>query len=100
MIRQPGLLLVLVLATFQGLTLYIFSKGFLTARIELPNVSSCSDFADEQQPGTNSSCWAPPKYSKLVLIVIDALRTDFVFGTGARDLRRFNRTVQLLQDAV
>lgn len=47
-------------------TLYLFTRGFLLTRLSLPNVSSCS------------TCTLPPTHSRLVLLVIDALRFDFL----------------------
>ena len=47
-------------------TLYLFTRGFLLTRLSLPNVSSCS------------ICTLAPTHSRLVLLVIDALRFDFV----------------------
>ena len=47
-------------------TLYLFTRGFLLTRLSLPNTSSCS------------ACSLPPTHSRLVLLIIDALRFDFL----------------------
>jgi GPI ethanolamine phosphate transferase 3 subunit O len=47
-------------------TLYLFTRGFLLTRLSLSNVSSCS------------TCTLPPAHSRLILLIIDALRFDFL----------------------
>lgn len=47
-------------------TLYLFTRGFLLTRLSLPNISSCS------------TCTLPPTHSRAVLLIIDALRFDFI----------------------
>ncbi|KAI4335126.1 hypothetical protein L6164_013802 [Bauhinia variegata] len=75
----------------------IFTRGFLLTRTELPNYSLCSDISqsfclspettprfyssDDFDRTTNSSdasCWTKPAINRLVIIVLDALRFDFV----------------------
>ncbi|EFA77326.1 phosphatidylinositol glycan [Heterostelium album PN500] len=71
---------------------YLFFTGFLLIRFELPLKSQCSvsplpspnRFVDliHQSSSTNRNvdkgCWMPPTYRKAVIVVIDALRFDFV----------------------
>ncbi|KAF8510362.1 hypothetical protein BU17DRAFT_77705 [Hysterangium stoloniferum] len=47
-------------------TLYLFMRGFLLTRLSLPNISTCD------------TCTLPRTHSRLVLLVIDALRFDFI----------------------
>ncbi|KAK8489884.1 hypothetical protein V6N12_038457 [Hibiscus sabdariffa] len=55
----------------------IFTKGFLLTRTELPHSSHCSDLS--QSPCHSSSyCWTKPVVDRLIIIVLDALRFDFV----------------------
>ncbi|GMJ10472.1 hypothetical protein like AT5G17250 [Hibiscus trionum] len=54
----------------------IFTKGFLLTRTELPHSSHCSDLS--QSPCHSSSCWTKPAVDRLIIIVLDALRFDFV----------------------
>jgi GPI ethanolamine phosphate transferase 3 subunit O len=56
----------LYVLTLHASTLYLFTRGFLLTRLSLPNISSCS------------TCTLPPTHSRLVLIIIDALRFDFL----------------------
>ena len=55
--------------------IYFFTKGFLLTRLVLSDQSHCSRppiaLAD------HGACWAPPRFRKAVVIVIDALRYDF-----------------------
>uniref|UniRef100_A0A2P2LDQ4 GPI ethanolamine phosphate transferase 3 isoform X1 n=1 Tax=Rhizophora mucronata TaxID=61149 RepID=A0A2P2LDQ4_RHIMU len=73
----------------------IFVRGFLLTRTELPNYSHCSDVSQSpchffSSSLTNASsshpnhdphhhrCWTKPVVDRLVIIVLDALRFDFV----------------------
>ncbi|XP_028773569.1 GPI ethanolamine phosphate transferase 3-like [Neltuma alba] len=69
--------------------IFLFTRGFLLTRTELPYYSSCSDISqspcfsssDNLNSTTNSSdgsCWTKPAINRLVIIVLDALRFDFV----------------------
>jgi predicted AlkP superfamily pyrophosphatase or phosphodiesterase len=53
------------------LGLYLFGRGFLTTRLELPQAS------------LNST--VDPAFDKVVILVIDALRQDFFFAPDHRD---------------
>ncbi|KAL5570338.1 hypothetical protein UlMin_026913 [Ulmus minor] len=66
----------------------IFTKGFLLTRTELPYYSHCSDITQSTCLFTSSNsnanlnqthhCWTKPAIGRLVIIVLDALRFDFV----------------------
>ncbi|KAG0063294.1 mannose-ethanolamine phosphotransferase gpi13 [Linnemannia elongata] len=64
--------------------IYLFTRGFLLSRSVLDSKSECSNTnMDEsifKNHGLSSSdrCWYPQQYKKAVVIVIDALRFDFV----------------------
>lgn len=71
-----------------------FTRGFLLTRTELPYFSHCSDisqsscFSSSEDPSSTTSnlnqtdrdqrCWTKPAINRLVIIVLDALRIDFV----------------------
>uniref|UniRef100_A0A914KL82 GPI ethanolamine phosphate transferase 3 n=1 Tax=Meloidogyne incognita TaxID=6306 RepID=A0A914KL82_MELIC len=55
------------------ISLFIFQKGLLVKRHVLPLKSSCLDIVSEE------NCWIKPKYNKSILLIIDALRFDFIF---------------------
>ncbi|KFO06846.1 GPI ethanolamine phosphate transferase 3, partial [Balearica regulorum gibbericeps] len=61
---------------------------FLLTRIELASSSSCSDpFVPpswERQSLPPGSCWAPQRFSKAVLVIIDALRFEFAHFNPAK----------------
>ncbi|KAK8914641.1 hypothetical protein KSP39_PZI024417 [Platanthera zijinensis] len=80
-----------------SLAIYLFTRGFLLARTELSSFSHCSDLSlspcsipsssmhDFSSPGDhlpnvvgNSSGWTRPAISRLIIIIIDALRFDFL----------------------
>ncbi|KAI3795243.1 hypothetical protein L1987_37892 [Smallanthus sonchifolius] len=63
----------------------LFTSGFLLTRTELPHYSHCSDafqspcgLPDHQSPPQNANCWTKPAVDRIVIIVLDALRFDFV----------------------
>uniref|UniRef100_A0A1D1YWQ8 GPI ethanolamine phosphate transferase 3 n=1 Tax=Anthurium amnicola TaxID=1678845 RepID=A0A1D1YWQ8_9ARAE len=77
----------------------LFTRGFLLTRTELPFYSACSDLsaspcsttpascpppsngtseADPGGGGGSGKCWTRPAVDRLVIIVLDALRFDFV----------------------
>ncbi|GJJ07753.1 hypothetical protein Clacol_001958 [Clathrus columnatus] len=60
-----GILLTYVLLLHAS-TLYIFTRGFLLTRLSLTNITECTD------------CTIPATHSRLVLLIIDALRFDFI----------------------
>ncbi|NXD73535.1 PIGO transferase, partial [Eolophus roseicapillus] len=79
--RWPVLLFLawVCLLFFAGIGL--FMSGFLLTRIELASSSSCSDPLLpppwQRQSLPPGSCWAPQRFSKAVLVIIDALRFEF-----------------------
>ncbi|KAF8206172.1 hypothetical protein K438DRAFT_1816719 [Mycena galopus ATCC 62051] len=48
--------------------IYLFTSGFLLTRLSLPDFTQCLD----------STCILPPTHKRAVLLIIDALRFDFV----------------------
>jgi len=70
----------------------LFLRGFLLTRVELPHVSSCAE----------TGC-AHQRYDRAVLVIIDALRHDFVCAPE-RDPRQYQgllpRTLSLAHRAV
>lgn len=74
----PSLALALA---FIGMVL--FSKGFLQVRKMVSERSQCSQRPASTlfQVSPKGSCWIPRPYRKLVVLVVDALRIDFVLPT-------------------
>ncbi|KMT11998.1 hypothetical protein BVRB_5g099600 [Beta vulgaris subsp. vulgaris] len=80
------------------IAIFLFTRGFLLTRTELPHYSNCSDIShsscfdsssvsssSSSSPSSSSSsqesnatCWTKPAIDRLVIIVFDALRFDFV----------------------
>ncbi|XP_015985995.2 GPI ethanolamine phosphate transferase 3 isoform X3 [Rousettus aegyptiacus] len=61
----------------------LFTSGFLLTRLELTNHSSCQEppgpgFLPWGSQGEPRACWMDSRFSRLVLVLIDALRFDFV----------------------
>lgn len=62
-------------AILQFIGVYFFTQGFLLSRQVLPDISTCNDH----------ECLQPPKFDKAVMLVIDALRFDFVIPIEEKD---------------
>ncbi|EYU22362.1 hypothetical protein MIMGU_mgv1a0214782mg, partial [Erythranthe guttata] len=66
------------------LAILLFTRGFLLTRSELSQYSHCSDvdespcFSPPRDQTSNGSCWNKPVVDRLVIIVLDAIRFDFV----------------------
>ncbi|KAF9148365.1 mannose-ethanolamine phosphotransferase gpi13 [Linnemannia schmuckeri] len=63
--------------------IYLFTRGFLLSRSVLDSKSECSNSNMDESIFTDqgldsNKCWYPQQYKKAVVIVIDALRFDFV----------------------
>lgn len=69
----------------QFIALFFFTKGFLLSRPVLDNHSACqvlpfdsSEFTDLFPTPATNSCWSEKSFDRAVIVVIDALRFDFV----------------------
>ncbi|KAG0200276.1 mannose-ethanolamine phosphotransferase gpi13 [Mortierella sp. NVP41] len=63
--------------------IYLFTRGFLLSRSVLDSKSECSNTNMDESIFTDhgldsKECWYPQQYKKAIVIVIDALRFDFV----------------------
>ncbi len=54
----------------------LFVQGFLLTRLELQETSTCG--GQQGAPVDDSSCWLSREYDRAVVVVIDALRFNFV----------------------
>nr|CAB3472662.1 unnamed protein product [Digitaria exilis] len=71
------LLFVTILAV-HSLAVYLFTRGFLLTRTELDLHSSRDDRPPQGDVSAGCSSWPPPAVDRLVIVVLDALRFDFV----------------------
>jgi phosphatidylinositol glycan class O len=66
---------------------FFFYQGFLLIRYEVPNKSQCDDPPFQFTVEANhSGCWYPATFKKAVIILVDALRFDFVPLFNASEL--------------
>ena len=76
--------LFLVLLLFcQILGLVLFLRGFFPLKKAIQGMAAITDFPPEpsaERPGDPLS----PKFGRLVIVLIDALRADFVFNNQSR----------------
>ncbi|XP_041373818.1 GPI ethanolamine phosphate transferase 3-like [Gigantopelta aegis] len=84
-LRLLSLICLLVTIYFTG-TL-IFTKGFLLMRATVNQSSSCNvDFAVQADDHGEGGCWMHMRYKKAVIILIDALKYDFLnYNTSLRN---------------
>ncbi|WOG90976.1 hypothetical protein DCAR_0310223 [Daucus carota subsp. sativus] len=64
------------------IAIVLFTSGFLLTRTELSQFSRCSDVFESpcfrNQESGLGKCWTKPAVDRVVIIVLDALRFDFV----------------------
>lgn len=68
---SKGISITLYIAFIHLVGLYLFTSGFLLTRLSLSEKATCD------QPGS-TSCSIPATHSRLVFLIIDALRFDFI----------------------
>ncbi|KZF21364.1 putative phosphoethanolamine N-methyltransferase [Xylona heveae TC161] len=88
--------------------LYFFTKGFLLTRLVLDDKSDCAvlpieSYQQEHSPRSASEgCWHPKVFDKAVVIIVDALRYDFVVPyppiQGQDELRHFHNALPLFHE--
>jgi hypothetical protein len=66
--------IILVAALVQGFALWLFSGGFLLSRVSVPLTSSITSPVIQLPPAKVE----PILFKKLVIIIVDALRLDFL----------------------
>ncbi|TYZ57599.1 hypothetical protein PybrP1_003939 [[Pythium] brassicae (nom. inval.)] len=102
--RQVKLLAYLLAAHAAALAL--FTGGFFLTRFEVADVSTCASkphsgdhsapsstrlrrSAEHAESNESDECWMPRRYARVVFVVVDALRYDFVASTdGNNDGRK------------
>ncbi|CAG8472616.1 45876_t:CDS:10 [Gigaspora margarita] len=77
--RSCSILIVLLAAQFIGLGL--FSKGFFPYKASLPGFSTIEEHP--KLPNGDKAAPLVPKFDRLVFMLVDALRSDFVFGENS-----------------
>ena len=64
------------------LSIYLFTTGFFLTRYELKHMNMCdtlpiSNKSKNDNAPFDGGCWAKPRFKRLVIVLIDALRDDF-----------------------
>lgn len=89
-----GYVVVLIFfALLQFIGLGFFTQGFLLSRQVLPNISECGDGSDDSNP-----CMHPAKFDKAVVVIIDALRFDFVIPVEDKPNPNYHNNFPILYD--
>ena len=81
--RMKYVLRIVLLLNIYTVGILLFTRGFLLTRVALSAKSTCGVHADNC---TNHSCCGKPRFRRAVLIVIDALRFDFVVDVNRSDI--------------
>ena len=84
--KRNNKLIPLAFLLIHSIAILIFTRGFLLTRTELPFHSTCSDASLSPCLSNNHSnsnhnqtkCWTKPVVDRVVIIVLDALRIDFL----------------------
>lgn len=90
--HQP-LAVLMFIALLHALVVVIFTRGFLLTRVELTTNSTC----------TSDLCPDSKQYSKAVVLIVDAVRYDFVCENTTPNkpyAGTFPKTMQFVDDAV
>ncbi|CAN9504800.1 unnamed protein product [Ophioblennius macclurei] len=105
--RLPVLALLLWLCALYFTGIYLFTGGFLLVRLEVNRTSSCRDVLDPPGTGTGGGggledfCRSPPRFGRLVLLIVDALKIDFArFDPNLTEPRPYQNKLPVLQEAV
>lgn len=73
------------------IAILLFTRGFLLTRTELSTFSTCSDISNspcnnpnlnDQNQNDSRVCWTKPAVDRVVIIVLDALRFDFLASSS------------------
>jgi GPI ethanolamine phosphate transferase 3 subunit O len=67
--------------------IYLFTRGFLLTRLSLSDYTTCSN---------EKSCSLPPTHSRAVLLIIDALRFDFLSPDPPTPISPFHHNILTL----
>lgn len=81
---SPSSVLILalfVLGALHAAGLLLFTRGFLLTRLALEDINDCNTITESGN--LDPSCSLPATHTKLVLLVIDALRADFVLPVAS-----------------
>ncbi|XP_078252447.1 GPI ethanolamine phosphate transferase 3, catalytic subunit isoform X4 [Rhinoraja longicauda] len=82
----------------------LFLSGFLLVRLELRTPSGCQDspFADGTPAARDfNSCWMPRRFSRAVVVVIDALRFDFAkYDPGNKNPKPYENKLEVIHQNV
>ncbi|GAV85690.1 Phosphodiest domain-containing protein [Cephalotus follicularis] len=85
--KWEWMLFSMIIMGIHAIAILIFTRGFLLTRTELPYYSHCSDLPHspcsfsphpDPNPNPNPSCWTKPVVDRVLIVVLDALRFDFV----------------------
>ncbi|KAL8278095.1 hypothetical protein RQP46_009555 [Phenoliferia psychrophenolica] len=93
---QAFLLAIALLLCLHSAALVLFTRGFLLTRQALTDINDCTPI----NPATGQldpACSLPATHSKLVLVIVDALRADFVLPVAQNSpkLKPYHNHIQL-----
>lgn len=81
--QAKGVLILLWVTLIHLAGIYLYTRGFLLTRLSLSETSSCED----------GSCTLPASHKRLVLLIIDALRFDFLSPDPPQPVSPYHHSV-------
>src|SRR4051812_31423220 len=101
---QSYSLLVIYFCLVHALSIYLFTDGFFLTRYELTQQSQCKPFnstenairgennentvenhVDSARNKQQRGCWNTAEYDRAIILLIDALRFDFIYYNHSMD---------------
>ncbi|XP_029024238.1 GPI ethanolamine phosphate transferase 3 [Betta splendens] len=95
----PVLVLLLWVCALYFAGIYLFVSGFLLVRLEVNRTSTCGDVLHPAEEPVDF-CRVPPRFRRVVLLVIDALKFDFArFDRSNTSPRPYENKLPVLEEA-
>ncbi|XP_026153860.1 GPI ethanolamine phosphate transferase 3 [Mastacembelus armatus] len=80
--------------------IYLFVSGFLLVRLEVNRTSTCGDVLEPGEEPVDF-CRVQPRFRRVVLLIIDALKIDFArFDPSNTTPRQFENKLPVLEETV
>ncbi|XP_028274384.1 GPI ethanolamine phosphate transferase 3 [Parambassis ranga] len=96
----PVLSLLLWMCAVYFVGIYIFVGGFLLVRLEVNRTSTCGDVLEPRDESVDF-CRAQPRFRRVVLLIIDALKIDFArFDPNNTAPRPYENKLPVLEKTV
>lgn len=88
------------LVSMYTISIFIFAKGFLLKRVVVQKNSTCdAEFALQSDMHGKEGCWMHRRYSKAIVVIIDALKFDFLeYDTEVGDSLHYKNKLPVVRN--